>query len=108
MFLHLGCDWVALVIMRYRLSPRHSSPFQHSACFQVPPHSGRNIPISPDRFSFSNPRWRCTPSLLTDCVQHCSLLSLQASSRWASRSLLSHRNFSPITFVYTPDGCAYM
>jgi hypothetical protein len=69
-FLHLGCDWVALVVKQHRLSPRAQLPFQHSPRL-VP---SLQAPISPERSFPSAVHSRCTSSSTTSRVKRCPSL----------------------------------
>jgi hypothetical protein len=108
MFLPLGCDWVALVMMRYRLSPRvQPRNLNTGTMFK---QCLAQAETSQTAFSFSTPPLEVPPSLLTDCVQHCSLLSLRAVRPLGFEIIALHRNFSLITFfqsLFSNHFCVY-
>lgn len=97
MFLHLGCNWVALVMIRHRLSPRAKHPISTVRLWSSTASFRQERPNFPRPLFPSNLPWQGTLSLLTDCAQHCSLLRPRPPTASLEITAL-HRDFSPINF----------
>jgi hypothetical protein len=108
MFLHLGCGWVALVMMRYRLSPRAQLPVSTLRLCSSTASLRQERPNFPDRFFFFEPALEVHP-FIADKLRAALFVAFSASLQPLGFEIIAlHRNFSPITFVYTLDTCAYM
>lgn len=74
-------------------NPGRSSPFQHFGYVEVPPHSGRKVSISPDRFFYFTPVLEVHP-FIADRLRAALFVTFSASLQPLSFEIIAlHRNF---------------